>query len=196
MRTKIIRQRNRYIALVIDDPKKKNDDKDVLAAMTLYEGTGCWRLVDVRLSKYRTPNPYAGGLMADDLRAYLKPDNAEDAEYIKSRLREFKEYEDGSIMWCSFDGIVKGSPSVKGYTPRVYAAFDQAGFFSQAEGLAKLQEIQLFWDNVPDLNYKWRIDNPHRQPTLSSIMSEIVMRNMGYDTARCSEENSAGPGLC
>lgn len=195
MKTKITRDRNQYIALIIDEPGKKGKERDVLAAMTLFEGTGCWKMTDVRLSRFRVPDPYAGSLNADVLHASLKPENEEDANYIKSRLREYQEDEDGTIRWCTFDGIVRGHPSVKGYAPARYKNFDQSGYFSQAEGLSKLQEIQLFWDNVPDLNYKWRINNPYWQPSQTIIMGEIVMRNMGYDASNSIEHNESGPGI-
>lgn len=163
------------IRLVIDDPAKPRGERDVLAGMTEDEGTNCWTIVDVRLSRHRRPNPYGGSGAADDYCASYKPDTPEDAQTVKSMLREYKEMADGTILWCSFDGIMRGAPTVNGYAPAKWENFDQAGYFSRAEGLAHLKEIQAFWEaHEGDLNVK--IDNPHRQPTLTEVMSHFSMK--------------------
>ena len=142
MKTKITRSKG-YIALIIDNPKEAND-KDVLAAMTLHEGTGCWRLIDVRLAQYRSVSKYSGSCYADDFHAEYAPKSPEEAEFVKSLLREFEEHSDGSIHWCTFEGIVRGSQTRR----PTYISFDQAGFFSQIEGLAKMKEIKRFWESL------------------------------------------------
>jgi hypothetical protein len=163
------------IRLVIDDPAKPRGERDVLAGMTEDEGTGCWQLIDVRLAKYGKPNPYAGSGSADTYCANYLPETPEDREIVKSMLREYTELEDGTILWCSFEGVVRGAPSVNGYSPVKWANFDQAGYFSRAEGLERLKEIQAFWEaHEGDLGVK--IDNPHRQPTLTEVSGAISVK--------------------
>lgn len=176
MKTKIIREKFR-VSLVLDDPTKKRGEYDVVAAMTLYEGTGCWQLVDVRLGQYMRPHPYAGGLSADHFHASHSPDSPEEAEFVKLLLREYVEDKDGSLHWCSFEGIVRGQPTVKGYAPPSFGQ-SQAGYFSQKDGLAKLKEIQEFWESYEGSPAAAKVDNPHRQPTQSSIMSAVIMKKM------------------
>lgn len=187
MITKITRSKG-FIALIIDDISLPLEERPVLAAMTLYEGTGCWQLTDIRLSRSKTPSPYSGSPDADTLCATYKPNSAQEVDYIKSRLREYTEYE-GSILWCSFDGIVRGHATVNDYAPVRWANFDQAGYFSQAEGVEKLQEIKGYWDNVESLDANWRIENTNRQPTLSDIQHKLIMIKNGHLNFTAGQDN-------
>lgn len=175
--TKLIRERGR-ISLVLDDPTVAEEDRAVVAAMTLYEGTGCWRLMDVRLSRHRVPSPYFGGLNADDLCASIKPESPAEAAYVKSRLREYQEEADGTILWCSFDGIVRGEATVNGHSPATYAGFDQAGYFGLRSGLKKLVEIKAFWETHHCAPKEARIANPFRQPGESQLFGELIARRL------------------
>ncbi|WP_199028449.1 hypothetical protein [Ralstonia sp. ASV6] len=172
VKTKLITEKGR-ISLVIDDPSKARDERDVVAAMTLHEGTGCWQLVDIRLSEHKKPSPFGGSMYADDFCARFLPDTPEDATVAKSLLREYKELEDGKLLWCTFDGIVRGEPEINGYAPVRY--FDQAGYFSKAGGLAKLAEIKSFWDSYQGDPATAKIPNPLRQPSELVVRFEVTM---------------------
>jgi hypothetical protein len=176
MKTRIRHERGQ-IKLVIDDPAIPKDEQDALAAMSLLEGTGCWRLVDVRLTKHHVPGIGITSLGAEVYRASFKPETPENAEYAKSFLREYEEKPDGTLMWCTFDGVVRGAPEVKGYRPVHWANFDQAGYFSRADALAELKKIQEFWDDIESLDSDWRIKNPHRQPDWSDIRFAVRYRD-------------------
>lgn len=152
------------ISLAIVDHETPRSEWDVVAAMTHYEGTGCWRVTDVRLSRARTPSPYAGDLNADVLCSSYKPESGAEAASVRQLLREYREEPDGSFLWCTFDGIVRGAPEVKGHRPAMWADFDQAGFFSRSDALATLREIQSFWATYTGPRNAARIPNPHRQP--------------------------------
>lgn len=152
------------ISLAIVDQDKPRSEWDVVAAMTLYEGTGCWRVTDVRLSRARTPSPYAGELSADVLCSSYKPESDAEAVVVRRLLREYREEPDGSFLWCTFDGVVRGTPEVKGYRPAMWADFDQAGFFSRSDALARLRDIQSFWATYTGPRNSARIPNPHQQP--------------------------------
>ncbi len=173
-----------YIALVdldsSEDPKKRN----VLAAMTDYDGEDLWQLTDVRLSRYRMPSPYFGGLIADDLRATIMPTSDEHSEFVRSRLREFIEGQDGRLHWCTFDGIVRNEASTE--KPR-WVKLDQAGFFTKEEGLLRLREMQEFWVNFDGDPATVKILNPHSQPSESALNAEW------FALMWCNEH--AAPGL-
>ncbi|HMC44209.1 MAG TPA: hypothetical protein VKJ77_02670, partial [Caballeronia sp.] len=158
-----IRREGWRVALVLDDPEVVPRERGILAAMNCLEGTGCWRLVDLRLSQYRKPSRYSGDMSADVYHANIKPDSEREAVLVKSMLREYREDEDGTIRWCSFDGLVRGHPEVDGYRPVSYANFDQAGYFAYAEAFAQLEEIKRWWDVYEGDPAHARIENGHRQ---------------------------------
>lgn len=60
MNCKIIFQKRRII-LALTDYFKESRELNCVARMTLYEGTKCWVVTDVRLSAYRVPSPYTFG---------------------------------------------------------------------------------------------------------------------------------------
>jgi len=167
MKTKLF-EVNGYIALVVDEPGKSDEEKDVLAAMTEYEGTECWQVVDIRLAAHRAPSKYAGGLIADVLHSTFKPDSLEDAAFIKSKLREFREDQDGTLHWCTFEGIVRGQPNINGYAP-AWISLHDAGYFSRADGLAQLLRIKSFWDEYEGDPGQGKIDNQLRQASESEL---------------------------
>lgn len=176
-----IRHEHQRIKLVIDDPNVPKDEQGVLAAMTLFEGTGCWHLVDVRLSLHKSINRYSGSGSAEDYHSSWEPKSPEEAELVKSLLREYREDSDGTIRWASFDGLVRGHPEVNGYRPVNYADFDQVGYFSYAEGLAYLKEAQTFWNGFEGDPNSVRIDNPHRQPSQSELSMRVFAWRAGID---------------
>jgi hypothetical protein len=190
MQTGIVHKRGR-IQLIIDDPSKARGKHDVVAAMDHYEGTNCWELLDLRLTKHRTPGPYACSPVANVFCASYKPETKEEADFIKSRLREFQEQPDGEILWCTFDGVVRGAPDVNGYKPPQWGDFNQAGYFSRADGLAKLNEIKEFWDGVDDLDSDWRIENPNRQPSLIEITAKILFKKLDMEEQASADKNNA-----
>lgn len=176
MKTKFTR-REGVISLIIDDPMKKPRDSDVLASMTLYEGTGCWTLIDIRLTKHRKPSKYSGSPSSDDYHAQLKPETEDAAEFIKSQLREYIEDSEGIIHWCNFDGIVKGKEYVNNYRPHNPLDFHPWGYFSRDEGVKVLKEIKAFWDDYDGDPSKVRLPNSNRQASLSELLFELLKRD-------------------
>lgn len=181
MKTRIRHERGR-ISLIEIDPTKKKGEENVLAAMTLYEGTGCWQLVDVRLARFKAPSQYSGGLDGQDFCARFKPESPDESAFIRSKLTRYREAEDGTIEWCTFEGIVKGSPTVSGYAPVSY--FDDAGYFNKADGLAYLTITKRFWDDYAGGDF--RRENPHRQTS----ETEIYFAASDYRRARKAGETS------
>ncbi len=177
LKSKLLHQKGR-IQLVIDD--KKTKEKSVLAELTEYEGTGCWRLEDIRLTKHHAISAYSLG-SAESYCSSYSPKDKDESEYIKSKLREYAELDSGEILWASFEGPVRGHPEVNNYTPKRWANFDQVGYFDKKEGLEKLNEIKLFWDAKVEIGTDWRIDNPYRQPSESDIRSICHFREKLLD---------------
>jgi hypothetical protein len=175
MRTKLAHEPD-YIALIQLEQGKLPRESNVLAAMTLYEGTGCWKLVDIRLSRHRNPSQYSGSLPADVLAAAVTPKTDTERDFVKANLREYREEPDGSITWCTFDGIVRGSPKVKGCAPVTY--FDQAGYFSRADGLAILKLAQEEWESYPEGAGFPRLHNPNRQHHPMDLFSAFRMQDL------------------
>jgi hypothetical protein len=151
-----------------------------LARMELFEGTGCWRLSDMRLKRQIVHlSKYSSSIGAEHYHATFKPKNHKEGDLARSVLREFVTDPDGTISWCTFDGIVRGHPSVNGYTPPTYADFDQAGWFSRKEGLERMNEIKAFWDGYEGDPMATVIHNPNLQPTESMVQFMINLHRDG-----------------
>ena len=178
MDVRLIRDKNKRYITVAYDGGDADGGPFILASMTLHEGTGCWQVVDIRLSEHRKPSPYSGGLQADVLSANYKPENEAERELVKSMLREYIEQDDGAIVWCTYDGIVKGHDSVNGYRP---VGASPAGYFSYQEALKLMCDIHLFWDGFTGDPATVRLDNPHRQPSMSEVHFRIANLRLGID---------------
>lgn len=172
MKVRLLEERG-YITLV--DAASDVVRPDVLAAMTCYEGADLWQVVDVRLSPRSRPSPYAGSLIADVLHASMTPESDAQADFIRANLREYIEDADGVFHWCTFDGIVRGSP--RDPLP-AWLAFDQAGFFSRSEGLEVLRQAQAFWQQFAGDPAKAKIDNPLLQPSESELLGRWFVQQM------------------
>lgn len=168
--------RNSVIELLIDDGTK-GPDRKVLASMTLFEGTGAWMMMDIRLARYRKPSAYSGSLIADDIRTTFKPDSAEDAERVKSWLREYTEDELG-IHWSTYEGLVRGQPRDGALW---IARNNHIGFFSRKEGLAHLKEIQAWWTDYEGDSEDAKLDNPLRQLSLTEVICRLAVVKLGLD---------------
>lgn len=171
MKTKIkYTCRNSQIELVLDNGA---EERQVVAGMTLFEGTGAWMLVDVRLHQYCIPHPYSGGLNSDWIQNEIRPKSDEEREFVKSQLREYEEHEDGSISWCPFEGVVKGTPRENSFLGRN----NHIGYFSKKEGLEYLKNAQEWWSKYEGPLAKAKIDNPNRQPTASDLRCDFRIKS-------------------
>lgn len=173
MRTRISSRRNSMYELVIDDGTT-GDERKVLAGMTLFEGTGLWMLTDIRLHQHRTPSSYSGGLFSDDMSCHFEPQHDEESRFVQGLLREFTVDEDGEINWSSFEGLVRGPR--QGECSWSDTGHNGIGYFSKAEGLAYLTEVQKFWDAYEGGPADAKIENPHRQLTQSDVWFRVWTR--------------------
>ena len=176
-KTEII-EREGQIALVLSDPSVKPWERNRVAEMTEYEGTDCWHLVDIRLKQFPQLSTWGCSTGGDDYHASFTPENEHEATMVKSKLREYREDADGSIHWCSFNGIVRGHAEIDGYSPPRYLNFDQSGYFSRAEGVEKLHEMKAFWDAHQGTLLDARIDNPYRQVGESEMRLLLTIERM------------------
>jgi len=172
LKTKLMREKGR-ISLVIDHGSDKTKEKMVLAAMTLFEGTDCWDVIDIRLEDHPAANPWSGSGSGDDFYSTYRPETPEEAEYLRSVLREYEELKDGSFRWCTFRGIVRGECEINGYAPAWYQEFKRPVFHSFRNGLTHLKEIQAFWESYNGSIRDSKIKNPYRQATETDIQFGI-----------------------
>lgn len=170
-----------YISLIVDHQGDLSKDRAVLAAMTLLEGTGCWSIVDIRLDPDGYAHPWSGSLIAEDFQSSIVPESTQDAAYVKSRLKEYEEREDGRIVWCTYRDIVRGQTGVKGYIPVARHDFHASVYHSRAEGLAYLKDAKQFWDGYEGEIELAKIDNPFRQPGSTGLRSELMCRKAFRD---------------
>lgn len=168
MKTKIKCFKNSYYQLLVFSPENPKEGL-IVATLSSYFNSGCWRLTDVRLSEHKDPCDVNILDSAEDYLSTCKPENQEEAEFYKSKLKSFREMDDGKLVWSTFDGLVKGHDSINDYQPKRHYDFHGPGYFSKKEGYEKLKEMQEFWESVEDLSKPWRIENPHSQPDAGSI---------------------------
>lgn len=168
MKTKLKRSKGR-IELVIDDAEQGR-----LAVLEEHEGTGCWCLSDIRLAPYQCVSAYSAMHDADAYCSSFSPKSPDEANFVKSLLREYKELEDGTILWATFNGLVRGHPDINGYKPARWADFDQVGYFSFKEGLEHLKEMREFWATFEGDPNTVKLDNPHHQVSESVVWLEVL----------------------
>jgi hypothetical protein len=153
------------ISLVIDD--LGNNYESVLAAMVHLEGTPCWRLVDLRLSRQKRASLYSGTCNADDFQSSIKLVDEHMRAKVAALLREYSVIGD-EIVWCTFDGIVRGKPEVSGYKPK-WKNFDQAGWWSYKDAFDYLRKAKEFWSSFDGDCNSVKLDNPYLQPNIIEI---------------------------
>lgn len=167
-----------YISLIVDHQGDLSKDRAVLAAMTLLEGTGCWSIVDIRLDPDGYAHPWSGSLIAEDFQSSIVPESTQDAAYVKSRLKEYEEREDGRIVWCTYRDIVRGQTGVKGYIPVARHDFHPPVYHSRSEGLAYLKDVKQFWEGYEGETQLAKINNPYKQPNATGLRSELLCRKL------------------
>ena len=174
-KTQLIQGRG-YVSLVIDNPSLDPVDRIRIAEMVEYADAACWRLNDIRLCEYPVLSKYGCSISGETYHSSYSPKTDEEREVVRTMLREYWEAEDGSIHWCTFDGVVRGHADVDGYKPKTYLNFDQAGFFSYKEAMAKLLEIKSFWDSYQGNFTDAKILNPHKQPNLIELTCALTLQ--------------------
>jgi hypothetical protein len=184
-KTEII-YREGQIALVLVESDVAPWERNRVAEMVEYGGTNCWSLVDIRLKKYPQLSTYGCSTCADDYHTSFKPENDLEAKIVKSHLREYREDADGSIHWCTFNGIVRGGHVVDGYRPVRYLDFNQAGYFSRKEGLAKIREMKEFWDAHVGTLDSARIANSNLQVGETELLGLLsIAKKMSSKPSPC-----------
>lgn len=100
MKTKLIHSKGQ-VSLVIDNKLKSRKESDVLATLSNYADTCCWCMEDIRLTQNCVIGQYL--LVSDGAyRSSHLPKDKSEADYVKSKLREFREDPDGTLIWSSF----------------------------------------------------------------------------------------------
>lgn len=194
MKTKLTYEKGR-ISLVVDHGKDKTQEKMVLAAMTLFEGTRCWNVIDIRLEENPVAHPWSGSGSGEDFYATFTPKSPEESNYVRSQLKEYEELEDGSFRWCTFGGIVRGAYEIDNFAPGTYQTFRRPVFHNRADGLAYLKDTQTFWEGFEGKIADSKIDNPYAQPRESRLSWDLaVIRIEARAAAKKIVENDDSPG--
>ncbi len=186
MKVKLIHQKDTgYVELVVADSainKKygcKKGEVVVLAVINEFFSSGCWSVLDLRLSRHRPPSPYleAGPCI------YI-PKNNEDKDYVTSHLHTYRiklegEQKKETILWNTWDlNCWDGdNPSCQTRTGQI---MNQVARFSGEYALQRLKEIEKFWLDYEGQDvHTVKIDNPYRQESESffsmrHILDEIL----------------------
>ena len=195
MKTKLTYEKGR-ISLIVDHGKDTSREKMVLAAMTLFEGTGCWSIIDIRLEDNPVAHPWSGSGSGEDFYSTFVPKSADEATYARSQLKEYEELEDGSFRWCTFKGIVRGACEINDYAPGGYQTFRRPVFHNRTDGLAYLKETQTFWDSYEGKIADSKIPNPHVQPNETEISWGLAIKKIEARAAvKKAADAEASPGL-
>lgn len=166
--------------IVVNDPKinakydATNSKPVVLASMVEFFNSGCWGVLDLRISKHKVPSPYleAGS-------CFYKPSDEADKEKITSELHTYRleKSKDGEyVTWNTWDvNCWDGdNPSCQSKTGYLY---NQVARFTYKGALQRLAEIREFWEKFEGDNIESvRLENPYRQKseTHFSMMKFIL----------------------
>ena len=176
MKTRMVRRKG-CVEVVYDDPNNEFGATISVAAITLFEGTGCWMVTDWRLSKHKVLSPWSSSVEADDVCARYRPQTLEEHTFVKSLLREYDERSNGEIIWCTFDNFYRGHPDINGRRPE-FRTSHQSGYFGYEEALAKLGEVRAFWDAFEGDPRTARIENPDRQLSASQVSMKVALARL------------------
>ncbi|MDR6398027.1 hypothetical protein ACTOWA_00020 [Herbaspirillum seropedicae] len=116
---------------------------------------------------------YGCTVRADAYHASFEPQDDIDSALAKTLLKDYREDADGSLHWCTFDGIVKGHSSVGGVQPHRYQNFHAAGYFSREDGMQRLLDMKVFWDAYEGSLKDGRMENELRQPSESEVEVDV-----------------------
>lgn len=169
------------MALVVDQPAEQGATPQVLAALTNMHDSACWYLVDIRLRKHPAANEFSGSGRAEDFQAHYRPETEAQRALIKAMVREYKELEDGTVIWCTYLGLVAGEKSVDGYTPVNREKFHPPLYHSEERGLELLQDLRAFWERFEGRIEDSAIENPRGQPSESEVMHAVIRHQLAAD---------------
>lgn len=177
MKTKFLIEKGRT-SLVVDHGKGAWDDKQVLAAMTHYDGTRCWTVIDIRLTDTPSADPWSGSGVGEDFYSQLKPKSEAEANEVKVLLKDYQELADGTLIWCTYKNIVRGHFDINGLAPGTPNGIKRPIYHRKAEAMAKLLECKAFWENHQGTIAEGKIPNPYSQPGASDIPVILAMNTL------------------
>lgn len=175
MKTKLLIEKGRT-SLVVDHGRGDWDDKQVLAAMELYEGTQCWTVIDIRLGERPSADPWSGSGVGEDFYSQWKPKSEAEAGEVKALLQDYQELADGTLIWCTYKNIIRGHFDINGLAPGAPNGIKRAIYHRKAEAMAKLLECKNFWENHTGTIAEGKIANPYSQPSASDIPVIFALR--------------------
>lgn len=136
-----------------------------VAELINYADSGCWHLTDIRLTRPHVKPHEFSFVNAEQYWSVYYPETQDEADFVRNKLKHVKEV-DGEIHYCTFEGIVEGSPTVNGYAPPQRGPYD-GGFFHFDKGMDYLRTLRRFWKTETDMCVK--IPNPNLQPSVDML---------------------------
>ncbi len=160
-----------YKQLVVDDAAinakygATQADPLVLASMQEFFNTGCWAVLDWRLSQHRRePSKYL-----ESGPCVYEVKHPEEKDMITSELHTYELDSEGGgqqICWYTWDvNCWDGdNPSCKSTTGETMA---QVARFTYKGAKERINEIRAFWEKFEgaELDVGTKIENPYRQPS-------------------------------
>lgn len=152
------------------------NEKQVLAAMTHYEGTLCWTVIDIRLESKPSADPWSGSGTGEDFYSEWKPKCGDEARVVKGLLKDYQELPDGTLIWCTYKNIVQGHEKINGLAPGSPNGIKRKIYHTKAEAMARLQECKAFWEAHHGAIAEGKIPNPYRQPGETDIPLVLALK--------------------
>jgi len=187
MKTKIIKKPG-YIELVLDEPcEEVQFGKGVLAGMTQFDDMNCWVVSDMRLSNFIQCSPYTASISADDFCSTHKPEDHQQRKFMLKHLREYREMNDGTIVWCTFNKMVLGKTHVNGNSPVSRYEFSPPIFHSKKDALDILRALQNFWNEYSGSLRDSKMSHPLLQKNVSQLLMEYHAHELKQKIDRVNE---------
>lgn len=174
--------------MLVDHGRGELGDKQVLAAMTLYEGTRCWTVIDIRLCQIPTAHPWSGSGAGEDFYSEWKPKSDAESSEVKALLKEYQELADGTLIWCTYKDIVRGHSNINGYVPACPNEIQRNIYHTKAEAMQKLRECKAFWENHQGTIAAGRIENRYSQPGSSDVQVILAINALNAKYERSSDQ--------
>jgi hypothetical protein len=176
MKTKLVKNKG-SVDLILDEPiEGVLYDKGVVAGITQHADLDCWVVVDMRLGQHIQCSPYTASISAEDFTSTAQPTSQKERREIIDYLKEYHEFSDGRIVWCSFNKLVRGHSHIKGHAPVTWSGYSPPVFHSRKDALNILMQIKDFWDGYSGSLKDSKIENPYYQPTISFIEGDLRFR--------------------
>lgn len=176
MKTRVLRRKG--CVTLIADRGVSDAPHEVLACLQQMADSSNWFIVDIRLLERPVAHEFSGSPAAEDFCANIKPESEAERAFHISRLKEYVEQSDGSLMWCTYRNLWRGEQGIDDYIPP--SIVKPSIYMPFKTGLKNLQGIRDYWEAYSGLISDAKIENLHRQPREGDLMRAWWMIKKGY----------------